>query len=74
MVSLGNEQHQMSIRQPMTTKSLFLYLEDGIPVRTTGLIQSQCFAGNEYGLGQKYRSDQRTIFITYMEVKRSVEL
>lgn len=37
MVSLGNEQHQMSIRQPMTTKSLFLYLEDGIPVRTTGL-------------------------------------
>ncbi|MFY7840464.1 MAG: TonB-dependent receptor [Lacibacter sp.] len=37
MVSLGNEQHQISIRQPMTTKSLFLYLEDGIPVRTTGL-------------------------------------
>jgi outer membrane receptor protein involved in Fe transport len=27
----------MSIRQPMTTKSLFLYLEDGIPVRTSGL-------------------------------------
>ncbi len=37
MVNLGNEQHQMSIRQPMTTRSLFLYLEDGIPVRTTGL-------------------------------------
>jgi iron complex outermembrane recepter protein len=37
MVNLGNEQHQMSIRQPMTTKSLFLYLEDGIPVRTTGI-------------------------------------
>lgn len=37
MVNLGNEQHLMSIRQPMTTKSLFLYLEDGIPVRTTGL-------------------------------------
>lgn len=37
MVNLGNEQHSMSIRQPMTTKSLFLYLEDGIPVRTTGL-------------------------------------
>ena len=37
MVNLGNEQHQMSIRQPMTTKSLFLYLEDGIPVRTSGL-------------------------------------
>ena len=37
VVSLGNEQHEMSIRQPMTTKSLFLYLEDGIPIRTTGL-------------------------------------
>ncbi|WP_276483368.1 TonB-dependent receptor [Paraflavitalea pollutisoli] len=37
MVNLGNEQHSMSIRQPMTTKSLFLYLEDGMPIRTTGL-------------------------------------
>jgi outer membrane receptor protein involved in Fe transport len=37
MVNLGNEQHQMSIRQPMTTKSLFLYLDDGVPIRTTGL-------------------------------------
>jgi outer membrane receptor protein involved in Fe transport len=37
MANLGNEQHSMSIRQPMTTKSLFLYLEDGIPVRTTGV-------------------------------------
>ncbi|HTM92291.1 MAG TPA: TonB-dependent receptor, partial [Flavisolibacter sp.] len=37
VVSLGNEQHQMSIRQPITTRSLFLYLEDGIPVRTSGL-------------------------------------
>ncbi|MBO9684086.1 MAG: TonB-dependent receptor plug domain-containing protein, partial [Flavisolibacter sp.] len=25
------------IRQPITTRSLFLYLEDGIPVRTSGL-------------------------------------
>jgi outer membrane receptor protein involved in Fe transport len=37
MVNLGNEQHEMSIRQPMTTRSLFLYLEDGIPIRTTGI-------------------------------------
>jgi outer membrane receptor protein involved in Fe transport len=35
--NLGNEQHSMSIRQPITTKSLFLYLEDGIPLRTTGV-------------------------------------
>jgi iron complex outermembrane recepter protein len=37
MINLGNEQHEMSIRQPMSTKSLFLYLEDGIPIRTSGL-------------------------------------
>lgn len=37
MVNLGNEQHAMSIRQPLGTRSLFLYLEDGIPVRTSGV-------------------------------------
>lgn len=37
MVNLQNEQHEMSIRQPLTTRSLFLYLEDGIPIRTTGI-------------------------------------
>jgi outer membrane receptor protein involved in Fe transport len=37
MVDLGNEQHEMSIRQPMSTQSLFLYLEDGVPIRTTGV-------------------------------------
>jgi len=37
MVNLGNEQHEMSIRQPMTTRSVFLYMEDGIPIRTTGV-------------------------------------
>ncbi|MFT3932492.1 MAG: TonB-dependent receptor [Chitinophagaceae bacterium] len=37
MVNLGNEQHEMSIRQPMTTRSMFLYLEDGLPIRTTGI-------------------------------------
>lgn len=37
MVNLGNEQHEMSIRQPMTTKSLFLYMEDGIPIRSSGI-------------------------------------
>jgi len=37
MVDLGNEQHEMSIRQPMSTASVFLYLEDGIPIRTTGV-------------------------------------
>ncbi|MEN7547301.1 TonB-dependent receptor [Rapidithrix thailandica] len=37
MVDLGNEQHAMSVRQPMSMKSLFLYLEDGLPVRPTGI-------------------------------------
>ncbi|MDE1191674.1 MAG: TonB-dependent receptor [Arachidicoccus sp.] len=37
MVNLGNEQHEMSIRQPMTTNNLFLYLEDGIPLRTSAV-------------------------------------
>jgi outer membrane receptor protein involved in Fe transport len=36
MVPLQNEQHTMAIRQPIGYKSLFLYLEDGIPIRTTG--------------------------------------
>ena len=36
MVDLGNEQHEMAVRQPLSTKNLFLYLEDGIPVRTVG--------------------------------------
>lgn len=37
MVSLGSEQHMMSIRQPMSTKGLYLYLEDGVPIRTSGI-------------------------------------
>lgn len=37
MVDLGNEQHEMSIRQPMSTANVFLYLEDGLPIRTSGL-------------------------------------
>lgn len=36
MVDLGNEQHSMAVRQPLGTKNLFLYLEDGIPIRTVG--------------------------------------
>lgn len=37
MVSLGNEQHTMAIRQPINFKGLFLYLEDGLPIRPTGV-------------------------------------
>lgn len=37
MVNLGNEQHMMAIRQPMTTNSYFLYMEDGVPIRPMGV-------------------------------------
>lgn len=36
MVDLGNEQHAMSIRQPMGYSNMYLYLEDGVPIRTVG--------------------------------------
>ncbi len=32
----GGEGHQTAIRQPLTTNPVYLYLEDGIPVRSTG--------------------------------------
>lgn len=37
MVDLGNEQHMMAIRQPISTKGVYLYLEDGLPIRPTGI-------------------------------------
>ncbi|MBD0403770.1 TonB-dependent receptor [Flammeovirga sp. EKP202] len=37
MADLGSEQHMMAIRQPISTKSLFLYMEDGLPIRPTGV-------------------------------------
>jgi outer membrane receptor protein involved in Fe transport len=37
MVNLNNEQHMMSIRQPMTTNAYYLYLEDGLPIRPMGI-------------------------------------
>ena len=35
-VSGSGEGHQTSIRQPLTTNPVYLYLEDGIPTRSTG--------------------------------------
>lgn len=32
-MAASNEQHFMAIRSPISTKSLFLYLEDGLPIR-----------------------------------------
>lgn len=40
MPTIGNEQHMMSIRQPISLKGLYLYLEDGMPIRASGLFSS----------------------------------
>ncbi|MCO5935807.1 TonB-dependent receptor [Mucilaginibacter sp. RB4R14] len=37
MVDLGSEQHTMAIRQPITFNALYLYMEDGLPIRPTGI-------------------------------------
>jgi outer membrane cobalamin receptor len=34
--NLSGEGHSMAMRQPITTKPMYLYLEDGIPTRATG--------------------------------------
>lgn len=33
----SNEQHFTSVRSPISTKSLFLYIEDGLPIRPTAV-------------------------------------
>lgn len=37
MLNYNNEQHGMSIRQPMGTNAYFLYMEDGIPLHPMGV-------------------------------------
>jgi len=37
MVDIGSEQHTMSIRQPINYGATYLYLEDGVPIRSSGL-------------------------------------
>ncbi len=45
MVNLGNEQYKMSIRQPFTNKAYFLYMEDGVPLRPTGIFNPNALIG-----------------------------
>lgn len=40
MPTIGNEQHMMAIRQPISLKGLYLFLEDGMPIRTSGLFSN----------------------------------
>jgi outer membrane receptor protein involved in Fe transport len=37
MLNLNNEQHMMSIRQPMGSNAYYLYMEDGIPLHPMGV-------------------------------------
>ncbi len=46
---LGNEQHSMGIRQPISTNAVYQYLEDGIPIRPIGRVQPQRIERNESG-------------------------
>jgi outer membrane receptor protein involved in Fe transport len=34
--NFGGEGHATAIRQPITTKAMYAYLEDGVPIRSTG--------------------------------------
>lgn len=34
--NFGGEGHATAVRQPITTKALYAYLEDGVPIRSTG--------------------------------------
>lgn len=52
MNDLGNEQHMMSIRQPMTTAAVYQYLEDGISIRPVGLFNHNAlYELNMAGIG-----------------------
>ncbi|XZG70945.1 TonB-dependent receptor family protein [Chitinibacteraceae bacterium HSL-7] len=37
MPNLGSEQHNLSIRQPMTYNAYYQFLEDGVPIRPVGI-------------------------------------
>jgi iron complex outermembrane receptor protein len=53
MPSIGNERHMMSIRQPISLKGLYLYLEDGMPIRTSGLFSSNALIEINTGFTQR---------------------
>lgn len=45
---LGNEQHSMAIRQPISTNAVYQYLEDGIPIRPLGVFNHNAL--NEHNM------------------------
>jgi outer membrane cobalamin receptor len=64
----GGEGHQTAIRQPLTTNPVYLYLEDGVPTRSTGFFNHNALyevnlpmaGGIEISRGRAVRSTVRT--------------
>ncbi|MEI6946428.1 TonB-dependent receptor [Paraflavisolibacter sp. H34] len=51
MVNYNNEQHAMSIRQPMGTSNYYLYMEDGVPIRPMGVFNHNALLEvNQYAI------------------------
>lgn len=51
MPSYNNEQHGMSIRQPMGTSAYYLYMEDGVPIRPLGIFNHNALLEiNQYAI------------------------
>lgn len=52
VADLGNEQHNMSIRQPLSYGALYQYLEDGLSIRPVGLFNHNAlYEMNLAGIG-----------------------
>ncbi len=49
IADFGNEQHSTSIRQPLSLKALYAFLDDGLPVRPVGLFNHNAL--NEVNFG-----------------------
>lgn len=66
--NLGAEQHMASIRQPISTQGVYLYLEDGVPIRPAGLFNhNQVYEVNLAGIGdiEVIKGPMSSIFGSY---------
>ncbi len=53
MPNLKNEQHSMSIRQPLSYNAVYGYLEDGVPIRPVGVFNHNAlYEINREGVGR----------------------
>lgn len=66
--NLGAEQHMASVRQPISTQGVYLYLEDGVPIRPAGLFNhNQIYEVNLAGIGnvEVIKGPMSSIFGSY---------